>query len=230
MKNPSAELYKKVVPPSFEKGKVALLCIDLQYYDAAPQHGFFKYVDRSNPCFEYYFDRLENLVFPNVAFLQKRFRELGHEVIHVKLEAYTQDGREYCDHYKSIGFVPKGSKSSEFIPSVAPLANEIVMPKICSGAFNSTALEYVLHNMGIDQVVCVGVLTNECVDTTVRGGSDRGFTMYLVEDATATFTHELQSASITSLQSVYGFVMSTDQVSSEMDRISREQEKDTVLI
>ncbi len=47
----------------------ALLCIDLQYLDAAPGHGVFADATSHGMSVEaqqYYFDRLRTLVFPNV--------------------------------------------------------------------------------------------------------------------------------------------------------------------
>ena len=75
----------------------ALLCIDMQYLDAAEGHGLFK-DDQSSPIplneMRYYFDRLKDLVLPNVHNLQNCFRMHGLEVIHVRIQSLTRDGRD----------------------------------------------------------------------------------------------------------------------------------------
>lgn len=213
MDNPANDLYQGQALPIFLPNEVALLCIDLQYHDAAPGFGFFKDTPIEAPEFSYYFNRLNQQVFPNVRRLQDALRSQKQEVIHARIEALTQDGRDRGSAHKRIGcLVPKGSKAAEFMPEVAPKGDEIIVSKTASGVFNSTNIEYVLNNLGIKQLIVVGVLTNECVDTTVRDAADRGFTAVVVEDATAAFTEQLHQASLTSLHGAYATVASTDAV------------------
>lgn len=49
-------------------------------------------------------------------------------------------------------------------------------------------LEYVLRNIGIEAVIVVGVLTDQCVDMALRDGADRGFLMVCVRDACTSYT------------------------------------------
>ncbi|MGP4076600.1 cysteine hydrolase family protein [Halobacillus sp. K22] len=213
MRNPSQTLYEDYKSNPLIEGKVALLCIDLQYYDAAPGYGFFQDVSHEDQEYAYYFNRLEDQVFPTVKKLQKIFREQEQEVIHVKIESMTNDGRDRSLEHQRIGcFVEKGSKEAEFIEEVAPLENEIIITKTASGVFNSTNIDYVLRNLGIEQLVVVGVLTNECVETTVRDGADKGYQMYVPEEGVAALTEELNHHSLEVLDGVYADVMSYETV------------------
>ena len=57
------------VKQSLEHHNTALLCIDIQYLDAARGHGIFASTETTNVPAEaqnYYFDRLEQYVLPNV--------------------------------------------------------------------------------------------------------------------------------------------------------------------
>ncbi|WP_347862255.1 isochorismatase family cysteine hydrolase [Salimicrobium sp. PL1-032A] len=208
MHNPSQSLYEDYKTNPFIKGKVALLCIDLQYYDAAPGYGFFKDMSREDAADSYYFNRLEEKVFPSVAELQAVFREQGQEVIHVKIESMTEDGRDRSLEHKRIGcFVEKGSKESEFIKEVEPADDEIIITKTASGVFNSTNIDYVLRNLGIEQIVVVGVLTNECVETTVRDGADKGYEMYVMKEGVAALTEALDHHSLDVMHGVYADVL-----------------------
>ena len=207
MNNPIKDLYEGQTIPLVDKERVALLCVDIQYHDAAPRFGFFKGKDRDE--FKYYFDRLDEKVFPTVRKLQDLFRKNNLEVIHVRIESLTKDGRDRSLEHKRIGcHVSKGSKSAEFIPEVAPIDDEIIISKTASGVFNSTNLDYILKNLGITQLVIVGVLTNECIETAVRDGADRSYTMYMVDEGMATFSQELHDNSIKVLNGVYGYLTS----------------------
>ncbi len=211
MENPVNDLYQGQNIPKLEKKRVGLLCIDIQYHDAAPDFGFFKGTKRDD--FKYYFDRLDDVVFPTVKKLQTLFRENNLEVIHVRIESLTADGRDRSLEHKRIGcHVPKGSKAAEIMPQVAPVEGEIVLSKTASGVFNSTNIDYILRNMGIDQLVIVGVLTNECIETAVRDGADKGYTMYMVNEGMAAMTEELHNSTLKVLNGVYGYSVSYEDI------------------
>ncbi len=211
MENPIENLYEGQEVPKLDKKRVGMLCVDIQYHDAAPGFGFFK--DSPRDDHKYYFDRLDEKVFPSVSRLQKLFREEGLEVVHVRIESLTADGRDRSLEHKRIGcHVPKGSKAAEIMPQVAPEGDEIVMSKTASGVFNSTNIDYVLRNLGIDQLVIVGVLTNECIETAVRDGADRGYTMYMVDEGMAAFNQTLHDNSLKVLNGVYGYLVSEDEI------------------
>ncbi|HCX03651.1 MAG TPA: hypothetical protein DHM42_04125, partial [Clostridiales bacterium] len=136
MSNNAEELYNKFEEEKFKKEKIALLCIDIQYHDASPGYGFFKNISKDNEEYKYYFDRLEEKVFPNVKKLQNTLRDKKSEVIHVRIESLTEDGRDRSLEHKRIGcLVPKGSKAAEFITEVQPLNDEIILSKTASGVF-----------------------------------------------------------------------------------------------
>ena len=83
------------------------------------------------------------------------------------------------------------------------------------GVFTSTNLEYILRNMGITGLFVCGVYTNECVSTTVRDASDRGFYTTLINDGCATVTPELHNATIRTLKDRYCRVLTADQAVKE---------------
>ncbi|KAA5539080.1 cysteine hydrolase [Roseiconus nitratireducens] len=196
----------------------ALLCIDLQYLDAAPGHGVFRDAEKSGvprEAQEYYFDRLSATVLPNVRRLQNAFRTHDLEVIHTRIQSLTRDGRDRSKGHRRLGLLAApGSREAEFLEIVAPdeQRDEIVINKTASGVFSSTNLHYVLNNMGIESLFVVGVYTNECVETTVRDACDLGYLVTVVEDCCATVTPELHEASLATLRDRYARVMSLDEV------------------
>jgi len=157
---------------TFMQRDIALVCIDMQYLDAARGEGMFADVASSGvdpEAQDYYFDRLETTVLPNMVRLQERFRELKLEVIHCRICSLTRDGRDRSAGHKRLGLLATpGSKEAEFLPEVEPAGDEIVLNKTTSGVFSSTNLRYVLHNIGIHSLYLAGVYTNECVETTAR--------------------------------------------------------------
>ncbi|MCA9134388.1 MAG: cysteine hydrolase [Planctomycetales bacterium] len=197
-------------------GHTALLCIDLQYLDAAPGHGVFRDAAQSGVSLEaqaYYFDRLQNLVLPNVRRLQDSFRQHSLEVIHTRIQSLTRDGRDRSKGHKRLNLLAApGSREAEFLEEVAPDAerDEIIINKTASGVFSSTNLHYVLKNMGIESLFVVGVYTNECVETTVRDACDLGYLVTMIDDACATVTPELHDASLATLRDRYARILTLD--------------------
>ena len=211
------------VTRSIQAHRTALLCIDLQYLDAARGYGVFADVTASGvpeAAQEYYFDRLQNIVLPNVRRLQDAFRANHLEVIHTRIQSLTQDGRDRSVGHKRLGLhAPPGSKEAEFIEQVAPIDNEIVINKTASGVFNATNIEYILRNLDINGLFVVGVYSNECVSTAMRDACDLGFHVTLIADGCATVTPELQKATITTMKDRYARVMDTDEAIREIQQV-----------
>ena len=82
------------------------------------------------------------------------------------------------------------------VPVLAPVGDEIVLPKTSSGVFNSTMLDYLLRNLGIRTLIVAGILTDQCVDMAVRDGADRGYLVTCVRDACMSSTLERHEAAL----------------------------------
>jgi nicotinamidase-related amidase len=124
-------------------------------------------------------------------------RGLGVEVVYTVIEALTRDGRDRSlDHKLSNILVPRGSPLARVIPEVAPERDEIVLPKTSSGVFNSTSLDYVLRNLGVENLIVAGFVTDQCVDMAIRDGADRGYYMVCATDACAAYTDERHAAAL----------------------------------
>ena len=165
---------------ALEPDRTALLVIDLQ-------KGHYNDEDvATDPERSYLHNRIAKVVVPNGQRLIAACRAAQVEVIYTVIECLTLDGRDRSLDYKISGlFAAKGSQQAEVIDALAPLENEIVIPKTSSSLFNSTNFEYVLRNLAVEYVTVIGMLTDQCVETTVRDGCDRGFLMTVVEDACA---------------------------------------------
>jgi nicotinamidase-related amidase len=183
--------------------RAAMLIIDVQHYCVFPGEGEWEHIDPGAIPAEmtYYFDRVEKTVLPNIKRLQKASRAAGLEVIYTVIESLTSNGRERGLDYKVSGFlVPKGSPWAKVPAEVAPLPDEIVLPKGSSSVFNSTHIEYLLRNLEIDYLVVTGIVTDQCVESAVRDACDLGFLVTLVTDACCTYSQERHDASLRAIR------------------------------
>lgn len=172
-----------------QKGRACLLVIDVQngtcgLEDAAERPELHKAVTRR--------------VIPNISELLAAFRGSGLEVIYTAIETLTQDGRDRSLDYKlsNLGFA-KGSQEAQIVAELAPARDEIVLPKTSSSVFNSTILDYLLRNMGVEELFVAGLLTDQCIDHAVKDGADRGYYMSCVHDACAAESEERHRAALT---------------------------------
>ena len=207
--------HAKLPEPELRPENTALLVIDMQYGDAHRDYGLLKRMQErgDGPGMEYYVNRLEELVVPNIRRLLEACREVGVEVIHTRIQSLTQDGRDRSLEHKNLGIHhPPGSKDAEILDEVAPQGDEIVITKTCGGVFNGTNIEYVLRNIGIRNLIIVGVVASGCVEVAVRDAADRSFEVILPEDATATWSPEMHRAAMWAMDEIYGKVKSTDEV------------------
>ena len=145
-------------------------------------------------------------------------------MLHTIIEALTKDGRDISlDHRLSNIFVPKGLPEGQPIRELAPIENEIVLPKSSSGVFNSTAIDYVLKNMNIRYLVIAGVVTDQCVDMAVRDASDRGYMVSVAADACATYTQERHDAALRAFGG-YGWITDTATITERFRALAHDQQ------
>lgn len=204
-----------------EVGKAALVVVDLQYASGSRHHGLGRHLDAQGRLAEaaYRFDRIEQLVLPNAARLLAGFRQVGARVIYVTLGAELPD---YADAPLALrGFFEAtnnhaGTREHEIVDEIAPLAGEPVLNKTTQGAFASTGIDSLLRSLGVEQLVMVGVSTNNCVETTAREAVDRGYASLMVSDATGTCSEEFQTVTLQGFRRLWGRVATTDEVLAEI--------------
>ncbi len=172
---------------------------------------------RAEPEHAYLWNRIRDVVVPNGQRLIAACRQAGVEVMYTVVESLTLDGRDRSLDYKISGiFAAKGSWEAEVIDELRPDPNDIIIPKTSSSLFNSTNFEYVLRNLRIEYLMVMGVVTDQCVETAVRDGCDRGFLMTVVDDACATSSEARHRESLVGIKG-YCRVRSTAQIIAELD-------------
>jgi nicotinamidase-related amidase len=215
--------HARLPEPALQRRDTALLAIDLQYGDAHREHGLLRRMrDRGDgAAMEYYAARIEQLVIPNVRRLMSACRQGGIEMIHTRIESLTRDGRDRSLEHKHLGIHhPPGSKDAQILDEVAPQGDEIVITKTCGGVFNGSNIEYLLRNLGIQHLIIVGVVTSGCVEVAVRDAADRGFQVLLVEDATATWSDDMQQAAMRAMDEIYAKVVTTSEMLTRLEALN----------
>lgn len=105
-----------------------------------------------------------------------RFRDEKLPVIHVQHVA-MQEGAPF--------FTPN-TEGVAIHPDLAPAAGESLVVKHFPSSFFQTNLAEIIEEMGITELVVVGMMTHMCIDTTVRAAKDYGLLVTLISDACAT--------------------------------------------
>jgi nicotinamidase-related amidase len=199
--------------------KAALLIIDMQYLDAHADYGLGRKA-KENGGFELlseYFEDLE-VIIPRQQQLLALARRTGLEVIHVCISPNTQDARD-CPVVTRMRKIrpPKGTRETEILDELKPEGDEMVLTKITSSAFLSTSLDLILHNMGVDTLIVCGVITNGCVESTVRDGRDLGYKVIVVGDACATWTRDMHERSLRFMAGSFANIRTTADVMTEIE-------------
>ena len=109
-----------------------------------------------------------------------------------------------------------GTREHEIIDILKPVPGELVINKRTQGAFASSGIDLALRSLGIETIVVTGVSTNNCVETTAREASDRGFGVVMVSDATGTCSDSMQDHTLRGFGRLWGRVASTDDVIAEL--------------
>jgi nicotinamidase-related amidase len=204
-----------------DRDHLALVCIDMQYLDASPDHGYGAKARAAGTfaSLEYYFATLDATVIPNIQRLIAAARQNEVPVVYVRVASRLPDAADTSWRYKQFGLLaPPGSKEREILDELAPAAGDVIVDKTTSGMFNSTNIDQIFRNMGVNSLIITGVATNGCVETSTRGAGDLGYRSYLVSDATATYTPESHAESLRDMDHNFAIVKTTEQVLGEICR------------
>ena len=210
-------------PFQLNKETSALIVVDMQYASGSRKHGLGKLLQSQGRLAEadYRFDRIDDLLIPNIRKLLSTFRSNGVQVIYLTVGCELPDYSDAPEHLKAFfksTTNTRGNIEHEIVKELAPRSGEAVLNKTTMGAFGSSGIDTLLKAKGLSELVLTGVSTNNCVGMTAMEAADRGYGAVLVSDATGTCSDEMQDVTLQSFRRLWGRVMTSDEVIGELTR------------
>jgi nicotinamidase-related amidase len=184
-----------------------LIIIDMQQCMADPAAG-----SRNNPQAE-----------DQIAQLLQAWRRLDAAVVHVR----------HISRSPTSMFAP-GQPGAAFQDQFTPLPHEHVVEKNVPDAFINSALERWLRVRGLDELVLVGVSTNNSVESSARTAGNLGFKTVVVSDATFAYAmrdyagversaDEVHAMALANLMSDYAAIKDARAVLAALDTAAGQQ-------
>lgn len=196
--------------------RTGLMIVDMQNYYLLPESPFSRYFDFLYPgSLDYIRGRANDIVIPNIVRLKKEFAKRDLPVIYLRLcgehpdrldlHRFFQRSYEEGLHRGFSDVYPlKSDKMSDVIDKLKPSKKDIVVTKTTFSPFSSTVIEEYLLEAGIGRLVMTGLATSQCVETTGRDASERGFDIIQLHDAQADYDEITHNASLLSSRGVCG--------------------------
>lgn len=197
--------------------KTMLLLIDLQNEFCSLEGREAKHFKETGVWdqWEPYFNRLHDTTIPNSKKLLDFFRENNLPVSFGRIACLREDGEDRSPVQKSEGWngilLPVDSWAAQMVDELEPRKNEIVVNKTTDSVTTGTNYLHLLRNMGITTVVVGGIVTDQCVASTIRGLADEGLQVITCEDACAAADIDLHNWELKIMNVIYTYVVSTDE-------------------
>ncbi len=129
-----------------------------------------------------------------------KFRNENEPVIHVQHIAAAPE----------MGFFLPNTKGVEIHNNVKPQDYEKLITKHTPNSFIGTDLLDYLKSKGITELVFTGMMTNMCIDATVRAAKDYGFNCTVIGDACASKDLEINGSKVKASDVQHAFLAGLD--------------------
>ncbi len=131
-------------------------------------------------------------IIKHAAELADAFRRKGLPVVLVNVDAGAPGRTEQAPRIRDF---PAGW--TDLVPELNQQPQDLTVTKRTWGAFTNTGLEQLLKDLGVTQVVIVGVATSAGVESTARFAHELGFHVTLAVDAMTDMNLDAHINSIT---------------------------------
>ena len=151
-------------------------------------------------------------IIPSIQEISKIIQEMGNKVIFSR-HLDTNNESNTMNRWWKDNIKPDNNLSK-----ISHLLNKRsieIIEKSQYSAFYETELETILKDNDIEQVIITGVMTHLCCETTARDAFMRGFEVFFVIDATATYTEELHIGTLRAISHGFGTCISTGEIINE---------------
>lgn len=218
------ETVKEFPEITLDPKKTALLIVDMQNEFVLRDFGeslTFKEMGEWDRWIPFH-DRLDDVAIPNNKRLLNFFRENSMPVTFGRIACLREDGEDRSPVQKSEGWngmlLHVDSFGAQMIDELAPISGEIIVNKTTDSVTTGTNYLNLIRNMGIETVVVTGIVTDQCVASTVRGLADDGFKVICVEDCCAAPDITLHDTELKIMNVIYCNVLDTDQTISIIEK------------
>ncbi|AEH87443.1 cysteine hydrolase family protein [Mesorhizobium opportunistum] len=204
--------------PVLVPAQTAILVIDVQntYLERPDRASLTPEEQHRYDLWTPFHERMHGTVIPNTARLLDLARQNGIECLFARIASLTKDGRDRSLSQKMPGWnnllLPKNDAPSQLVAELQPVGDEIVVTKTTDSALTGTNLRLILHNLGIRNVICCGIFTDQCVSSTVRSLADESYAVIVLEDCCAAATEELHRKELEIINMIYCHVMSSGEL------------------
>lgn len=167
-------------------------------------------------------------IIPNVNRLAAGARTAGSPVVWIRMINTPDRQDEWSVYFDFFGrgnrdenakATSEGAYGAELVEGLDISPEDAIMVKSRYSALvpGSSDLNPWLQARGIDTLIITGVATNICCESTARDAHMMNYKTIVVEDANATRTDELHTASLNTLCLTFADIMTTDEV---LERLS----------
>lgn len=150
-----------------------------------------------------------NAVVPQIEELQRFFLNRRLPVFQTRHINNSTDAGQMAHWWKQLITLenPLSTITKQLIHPQVP-----VIVKSQYDAFFNTSLENELRSRGVTRVVVTGVMTHLCCETTARAAFVRGFEVFFVVDAVATYNRRFHEAALINLSHGFATIVLTQEV------------------
>ena len=214
--------------------RAALLVIDMQPCGVGAEAGLVKAIESTAPGYtDYLIERVERVVIPNIRRLAEAFRGHALPVYFTAFASAVGDGSDVAtstirhrdaQRRAATGasvILPRSHPATDIVPELVVTPGDRVLTKTSMDVFTSTRLADELRERNVLTLVIAGVLTDACVESSARHAAERGFQVFVVDDACAAWEERFHAASLASLRRYFARVEPTDRILRELDAAAR---------
>jgi biuret amidohydrolase len=207
---------------AIDLGATALLVIDMQYASGCREQGLGANLAAEGKQAEarWRFDRIRDVVLPNLRRLLDTFRARGIPIVYITLGSETGDFTDVAPYLRELLQRTDnrvGAHNHQILDAITPQDGEVVVNKTTASAFLSTKLHTLLQERGISQLLLAGISTNSCVESTGRDGADLGYECVMIDDCCSCASENLHRAALANFDRLFGRVATTRQILGEVD-------------
>jgi nicotinamidase-related amidase len=148
-------------------------------------------------------------IIPNIKKLADFCRSRGIPVIYVN-DQHLKGDKEF-DLW--VEHAMAGTRGGEVIPELGAKEGDYVLSKRRYSGFFATGLDLLLRELGVDEIIITGLLTNLCVLHTAADAYFRSYKIAIPEDGVEALTQEDQESALSYMEKFYGVkVLKTEEL------------------